>query len=177
MVVKRSHVYTSGSSSISDASTPPPSPTGSSSSPVSSPEVSSQGLPLPLYEHGEPYEGIPVVDLSSEEEDAFPDTSRDDEIAQKLFGDLNRGLLGSPGDGNDNIIILNDSDEEEKLCEDDRADVEATPSSTGNSLAPTASIATDDDAPDEVQDDSSASSTPDQVQGGSGDGGDEVGTP
>jgi hypothetical protein len=64
-----------------------------------------------------------------------------------------------------------------RVCEDDRADVEATPSSTGNSLAPTASIATDDDAPDEVQDDSSAGSTPDQVQGGSGDGGDEVGTP
>jgi hypothetical protein len=68
-----------------------------------------------LYEHGEPYEGIPVVDLSLEEEDAFPDTSRDDEIAQKLFGDLNRGLLGSPGDSNDNIIILNDSDEEESV--------------------------------------------------------------
>jgi hypothetical protein len=33
-----------------------------------------------MYEHGEPSEGFPVVDLSSEEEDAFPDTSHDEEI-------------------------------------------------------------------------------------------------
>jgi hypothetical protein len=68
-----------------------------------------------------------VVDLSSREEDAFPDTSQDEEIVRKLFGDLNRGLLGLPDD--DNMIILNDSDEEEEVREDDRADAEATPSS------------------------------------------------
>jgi hypothetical protein len=48
-----------------------------------------------------------VADLTSEEEEDAPDTSRDEEISRKLFGDLNRGLLGPPGD--DNIIILNDS--------------------------------------------------------------------
>jgi hypothetical protein len=46
-----------------------------------------------------------MVDLSSEEEDVIADTLRDEEIAQKLFGDLNRGLLGPPGDGR--IIVLN----------------------------------------------------------------------
>jgi hypothetical protein len=51
-----------------------------------------------------------VVDLSSNEEDIFPDTLWDEEFVRKLFGDLNYGLLGSPGD--DNIIILSDSDEE-----------------------------------------------------------------
>jgi hypothetical protein len=51
-----------------------------------------------------------VVDLSCDEEDLFPDTSRDEEFTRKLFGDLNCDLLGPPSDGN--IIILSDSDEE-----------------------------------------------------------------
>jgi hypothetical protein len=91
-----------------------------------------------------------VVDLSSEEEDAFPDTSRDKEIIRKLFGDLNRDLLGPLSD--DSVIILSDSDEEKEVREDDCADVEVMPSSTR--ISPT-STADDDDAPDEVQDDSS----------------------
>jgi hypothetical protein len=114
-----------------------------------------------MYEHGKPSKGFPVVDLSSEEEDTFPDTSRDEEIARKLFGDLNRGLLGPPGD--DNIIVLSDT--------------EATTSSAGDSSAPTAFAADDDDAPNGVQDDSNGSSTPDRVQGDSSDGGDEASTP
>jgi hypothetical protein len=72
-----------------------------------------------MYKHSESFEGFLVVDLSSGEEDAFPDTSRDEEIAQKLFNNLNRGLLGPPNDGN--INILSDSNkEEEEVCEDDR---------------------------------------------------------
>jgi hypothetical protein len=34
------------------------------------------------------------VDLTSKEEDAAPNTSRDEEIACKLFSDLNHSLLG-----------------------------------------------------------------------------------
>jgi hypothetical protein len=49
-----------------------------------------------VHEHSEPFEGIPVVDLFSEEEDTFPDTLRGEELARQLFGDLNRGLLGRP---------------------------------------------------------------------------------
>jgi hypothetical protein len=52
-----------------------------------------------------------MVDLSSQEEDTAPNTSRDEDIIRKLFDDLKCDLLGPPGDGN--IIILNDSEEEE----------------------------------------------------------------
>jgi hypothetical protein len=47
---------------------------------------------------------------SSDEEDFIADTARDFEFAQRLYGELNRGFLGPPGD--DKIIILIDSDEE-----------------------------------------------------------------
>jgi hypothetical protein len=94
-----------------------------------------------------------VVDISSGEEDVFPNTSRDEEITQKLFNDLNRGLLRPPGDGN--MIILRDSNkEEEEVHEDDCANAEDAPSIAGDSLASIASTATDDDAPDGVRDDS-----------------------
>jgi hypothetical protein len=106
----------------------------------------------PMYEHNESFEEFPVVDLPSGEEDAFFDTSWDEEITRKLFGDLNHGLLGPSG--NDNIIILSDFDEEEEVRKDDHADVEAMPSSAENSPAPTASATEDDDTPDEVPDDS-----------------------
>jgi hypothetical protein len=45
--------------------------------------------------------------------DFFHYTLRDEEFPKKLFGDLNCELLGSPGD--DNIIVLSDSDEEEEV--------------------------------------------------------------
>jgi hypothetical protein len=66
-----------------------------------------------MYLHGEPSEGFLMVVLSSEEEDAFPDTSRDEEITRKLVGNLNRGLLGPPND--DRIVILSDSEDEEEV--------------------------------------------------------------
>jgi hypothetical protein len=52
-----------------------------------------------------------VVDLSSssDEEGFITDVSWDEEFIKRLFGDLNRDVLGPPGDGK--IIILNDSDE------------------------------------------------------------------
>jgi hypothetical protein len=118
----------SSSSSQSDASTPSPSPSESLPPPVSPSDVSSRMPPSPVHEHGEPFEGISVVTLSSKEEDTFLDTSRDEELARQLFGDLNLGLLGPPNDGN--IIILNDSDEEEEVREEDTTDAEVTPSST-----------------------------------------------
>jgi hypothetical protein len=159
--IKRSRVYVSASSSSSNETSMPPSfPIPSSSLSASSLKGSSQGPPSPMHEHGEPSEVFPVVDLTSEEEDA-PDTSRDEKIAWKLFSDLNHGLLGPPS--NDNIIVLNDSEEEEEVQEDDRANAEAAPSSIGNSLAPSTSATADDDAPDKVQDDSSGGGTPDRV--------------
>jgi hypothetical protein len=108
-----------------------------------------------MYDHGEPSMGLLVVNHSSEEEDAFPNTSWDEEIVRKLFGDLNRGLLGPPGNGN--VIIFNDSDEEENVCEGDHANTEGVPSPAENSLAPMASTVEDGDAPDEVSYDSNGS--------------------
>jgi hypothetical protein len=72
-----------------------------------------------------------VVDLSSGEEDAFPDSSQHEQIARKLFGELKRGLLGPLGI--DNMIILSNSDEEVEVHEDDRVDVDVAPSSVANS--------------------------------------------
>jgi hypothetical protein len=73
-----------------------------------------------------------VVDLSSGEEDAFPDSSQHEQIARKLFGELKRGLLGPLGI--DNMIILSNSDEEEvEVHEDDHVDVDVAPSSVANS--------------------------------------------
>jgi hypothetical protein len=114
-----------------------------------------------------------VVDLSSEQEDAFFDTSRDEEIAQKLFGDLNRGVLGSPDD--DRVIMLNEFKEDEKVHEDDHTNTETALSSAGNFLAPTAFATDDDDAPDVVHNYNSGGGTPDQVSDDSNDSGDGVG--
>jgi hypothetical protein len=38
--------------------------------------------------------------LSSDADEEWPDTLRDEEVARKSFGELNRDLLGPPGDGN-----------------------------------------------------------------------------
>jgi hypothetical protein len=106
-----------------------------------------------VCEHGRPSKGISVVDLSSDEEEGLHDISRDEEFARRLFGELNRRLLGPPDNGN--VTILNDSDEEEETREEVTADAEAAPPSVVNSPVPTVSVDNIDDAPDGVQDDSS----------------------
>jgi hypothetical protein len=74
-----------------------------------------------------------MVDLasSSGEEDFFTDTSRDEELARKLFGDLNRDILGPPGDGK--IIVLSDSNDEDEAHEDAAVNAETAPPSVVNS--------------------------------------------
>jgi hypothetical protein len=79
---------------------PPPSLSGYPLPPGSPLKVSSRHPRSSIFEQGGPSERIPVVDLSSNEEDLITDTSRDEELTGKLFGDLNRGLLGSSGGGN-----------------------------------------------------------------------------
>jgi hypothetical protein len=105
-----------------------------------------------------------MVDLasSSGEEDFFADTSWDEELTRKLFGDLNRDILGSPGDGK--IIVLSDSNDEDEAHEDAAVNTEAVPPSAVNSSVTLTSVADADKTPDGVQDDSS-------------DGGDEAGSP
>jgi hypothetical protein len=105
-----------------------------------------------------------MVDLASPsgEEDFFADTSRDKELTRKLFGDLNRDILGPPGDGK--IIVLSDSDDEVEAHEDAATNAEVAPPSAVNSPVTPASASDADETPNGVQDDSS-------------DGGDEVGSP
>jgi hypothetical protein len=105
-----------------------------------------------------------MVDLasSSGEEDFFADTSWDEELARKLFSDLNRDILGPPGDGK--IIVLSDSDDEDEVHEDATVNVEAAPPSAVNSPVTPTSASDADETPDGMQDDSS-------------DGGDEAGSP
>jgi hypothetical protein len=100
--------------------------------------------------------------LSSGKEDSVADTSRDEELARKLFGDLNRDILGPPGDGK--IIVLSDSDEEDETHEDTAVNAEAAPPSTVNSV----------DSPTSAPD---ADETPDGVSDDNADGGDEAGSP
>jgi hypothetical protein len=100
--------------------------------------------------------------LSSGDEDSVADTSRDEELARKLFGDLNRDILGPPGDGK--IIVLGDSDNEDETPEDAAVNAEAAPPSATNST----------DSPTSAPD---ADETPDGVSDDNADGGDEAGLP
>jgi hypothetical protein len=147
-----------GSSSSSGSLTPLSALSGSPPPPGSSSEISSRRPCLPVFEQGGPSEKVPVVDLSSssDEEGLIHDTSRDEEFARKLFGDLNDNILLPPGDGN--IIILSDSDEEEEVHEEDVIDTEVAPSSAARSPVPTASI-------DDV-DDTDKGRSPDRAIGG-----------
>jgi hypothetical protein len=100
--------------------------------------------------------------LSPSEEDSVADTSRDEEFVSKLFGDLNRDILGPPGDGK--IIVISDSDDEDETHEDAAVNAEAAPPSAANS-ADSPTFASDvDETPDGVSDDNA-------------DGGDEAGSP
>jgi hypothetical protein len=167
---KRSHSPSKeGSSLPSGGSTPPLALSGSPPPPGSQLEISSHHPRSPVFEQGGPSEKVPAVDLSSssDEECLIPDTSQDEEFARRLFGDLNRSVLGPPSD--DKFIILSDSNEEEEVCEEDAANTEAVPSSTVKSLTPTASVDNIDDA--------DKGHSPNRAIGGRSSGGDEVGLP
>jgi hypothetical protein len=117
-----------------------------------------------------------VVDLSSYEEDFFPETSWDEDFARRLFGDLNCDLLGPPDD--DKVIILSDSDdEEEEVREEDATNTEAAPSSVVKSPISTAFNADADEAPKVVQGDSNGGHTLNQEIGSSSTGRDKVSSP
>jgi hypothetical protein len=107
-----------------------------------------------VFEQGNAFRKIPMLDPSS----FIVDTSRDEELARKLFGDLNCDILVPPGDGK--IIILDDSDDDGDAQEEEIADIEST-------TAP-ASV---DDAPAEVR----ISNSDDQWSNQEADGGDNSG--
>jgi hypothetical protein len=114
-----------GSSSSSGGSTPPSVLSGSSP-PLGSPlEISSHHPCSSVFEQGDPFEKVLMVDLSSssDEEGLIPDTSHDEEFARRLFGDMNRDVLRPLG--NIKVIILSDLDEEEEVPKEDVTDTEA----------------------------------------------------
>jgi hypothetical protein len=110
-----------------------------------------------------------VMDLSSssDEENLIADVSQDEDFARRLFGDLNRDILGSSSNGK--IIILNDSNKEEEVRGEKVIDAEATPPSAARSPAPTASTHDDDGT--------YKSNTPDRVTCGCSRGRDEASLP
>jgi hypothetical protein len=101
-----------------------------------------------------------VIDLSSssDQEDLITATSHDFEFTQRLFGELNRDVLGSLDD--DKIIILSDFDEEE-VCEK-AANIEDVAASAAVNPASTAfADANTDDAPTGAKNVNSDDQTPD----------------
>jgi hypothetical protein len=113
--------FAEGSPAANDAKTPPLEPSGTPSPPGSPLEVSSHRPFSPVFEQGGPSGKAPVIDLSSssDEEDSFANTSRDFEFAHRLYGELNRDLLGPPGDGK--IIIHNNSDKEKEEAREEKS--------------------------------------------------------
>jgi hypothetical protein len=149
-----------GSPLPGDAKTPPPTPSGSSLPPEFPSVVPSRRSCSLVFEQGNTSGNILMLEPSS----FIADTSRDEEIARKLFGDLNRDILRSPGD--DKIIILDDSDDDGEAQEETTTEIEST-------VAP-ASV---DDAPAEARIDNSDDQGPDQEADDGGNSGHSTGDP
>jgi hypothetical protein len=98
-----------------------------------------------------------VVDLSSpsDEEEPIHDTARDFKFAQRLFDELNRDLLGPPGDGK--VIILSVFDEEKEEVHEEKS-VSAEDAATSATVNPV-STANDIDTPAEKSSTPAASPT------------------
>jgi hypothetical protein len=109
-----------------------------------------------------------VIDLSlsSDKENIIAGTSRDAEFTKKLFGDLNRDILGPPGD--DKVIILDDSNEEKEASDEKTVDIELVAASTAINPAPTASTVAND-ASEGAKNDDSDDQGPDQEASGDND--------
>ncbi len=92
------------------------------------------------------------------------DTSHDEELTRKLFGDLNRDILGPPGDSK--IIALDDSDDDGEAQEEKTAGIEST-----------TATASADDAPAGAKISNSDDQGPDQEADGGDDSGRSAGDP
>jgi hypothetical protein len=116
------------------------------------------------------------VDLSSssDEESLIRDTSWDAEFARRIFGDLNYDILRPHSDSN--IIILNDSDEEE-MHEEDATNADAAPSSVVGIPTSTTSAIDTDEALKGVQGHNSDDQATDREADGGSNGGDKAGSP
>jgi hypothetical protein len=118
---KREHSPSIGESPLPDDTETPPSVPSGSSPPPGSPSVASSRRPCSLvFEQGNASGKISMLEPSL----FIVDTSRDKELVTKLFSDLNRDILGPPGD--DKIIVLDDSDDDGEAQEEKTADIKST---------------------------------------------------
>jgi hypothetical protein len=109
-----------GSPLPDDAKTPPPVPSESLPPPGSPSDVSSHCRCSSVFEQGSASGATLVSDPYS----LVVDTSHNEEFTKKLFSNLNRNILGPPGDGK--IIIIDDSDDEEEAQEEGTAGINPT---------------------------------------------------
>jgi hypothetical protein len=131
---------TEGSHLPDDAKTPIPVPSGSPPPPGSPSDVSSRRRCSSVFKQGGASGATPMSGPSS----LVVDTSCHEEFARKLFGDLNRDILGRPGDGK--IIIIDDSDDDDKAQEEGMTDIDpmTVPASAADAPAGT-SVANSND--------------------------------
>jgi hypothetical protein len=127
-----------GSPSPDNAETPPSASSGSPSPPGSPSVVSSHRPCSPVFEQGNASGKTSMIDPSS----FIVDTSRDEELARKLFGDLNRDILGPPSDGK--IIVLDDSDNDDDAQEVKTVGIESMTAPASTDDAPTEADGGDD---------------------------------
>jgi hypothetical protein len=138
---------TEGSHLPDDAKTLTPVSSGSPPPPGSPSDVSSC-CRSSVFEQGSASGATPVSGPSS----LVVDTSRDEEFARKLFGDLNSDIIGPPGDGK--IIIIDDFDDDDDAQEEGTIGVEPTtvPASATNALVGTRVDNSDDQGSDQEAD-------------------------
>jgi hypothetical protein len=137
-----------GSPLPDDAKTLPLAPSRSPPPPGSPSEVLSHRRCSPVFEQGSASGTTPVSGPSL----LVVDTSRNEEFARKLFGDLNRDILGPPGDGK--MIIIDDSDDDDEAQEEGTAGIESTvvPASATDALAGATVVNNDDQGSDQEAD-------------------------
>jgi hypothetical protein len=128
-----------GSPLPDDAKTPIPMSSGSLPRSGSPSDVSSCCHCSSVFEQGGASRATPVSGPSS----LVVDTSRDEEFARKLFGDLNRDILGPPGDGK--IIIIDDFDDDDEAQEEGMTDINPTTVLASAVDAPVGSSVTNSD--------------------------------
>jgi hypothetical protein len=109
---------TEGSPLPNDAKTLTPVSSRSLPPPGSPSDVSSHRRCSSVFEQGGALGATPVSSVSS----LVVDTSRDEEFARKLFGELNRDILGPPGD--DKIIIIDDFDNDDAVQDEGVIDID-----------------------------------------------------
>jgi hypothetical protein len=148
-----------GSPLPDDAETRPPTPFESLPPSGSPSEVSSRRPCSLVFEQDNTSEKTPMLNPSS----FIVDTSRNEELTRKLFGDLNRDILGPLGNGK--IIIIDNSN-------DDGETQEKT-----TDIKSTAAPASVDDAPAEARIGNSDDQEPDKEVDGSDNNGRSAGDP